>query len=139
LASFFNDYPKIATGPGAYYATADPNKIFSGLGNTISAFDREEMLKGGAAPKFVTFFLPAPTSSSVVHSHMLPADNDGTGRKRDNTGDHSDDNPENPRNGPEYIVQVQDANLGFPAGRLQVYEFQAKLAQSSFVNPRSNR
>ena len=38
LAGFFNDYPKIAVFSDAYYATADPNKIFSGLGNTISAF-----------------------------------------------------------------------------------------------------
>jgi len=27
------------------------------------------------------------------------------------------------RDTPEYVVQVQDSHLGFPAGRLQVYEF----------------
>src|SRR5205823_13983479 len=60
LAGFFNDYPKISVFTDAYYATADPNKIFSGLGNTISAFERTAMLAGNPDPKFVTFFVPAP-------------------------------------------------------------------------------
>ena len=60
LARYFNDYPKIAVFSDAYYATADPNKIFSGLGNTISAFERSAMLVGNTDPQFVTFFVPAP-------------------------------------------------------------------------------
>lgn len=108
LERFFNDYPKIAVFNDAYYATADPNKIFSGLGNTISAFDRSAMLAGDAAPKFVTFFVPAP-QTPFTHSHMLAADLEGTRLPPDNA--------------PEYIVQVQDDTLGFPADRLQVYEF----------------
>lgn len=110
LSGFFNDYPKIAVFSDAYYATADPNKIFSGLGNTISAFERAAMLTGNPTPKFVTVFVPAPRQPSrPSHSHMLAADLDGATLP--------------PNDAPEYVVQVQDSNLGFPAGRLQVYEF----------------
>jgi hypothetical protein len=111
LARYFNDYPKIAVFSDAYYASADPNKIFSGLGNTISAFERSAMLAGNPAAHFVTFFVPAPQNPPTVttHSHMLAADLEGTRLPPNGT--------------PEYIVQVQDSNLGFPAGRLQVYEF----------------
>ncbi len=111
LSSYFNDYPKIAVFTDAYYATADPNKIFSGLGNTISAFEKAAMLKGEEEPQFVTFFVPAPQSTppAITHSHMLAADLEGRRLP--------------PKDSPEYIVQVQDSNLGFPAGRLQVYEF----------------
>jgi hypothetical protein len=110
LFGFFNDYPKIAVFSDAYYATADPNKIFSGVGNTISAFDRAAMLTGDPMPRFVTFFVPAPRSPfQITHSHMLAADLDGRRLPPSHT--------------PEHVVQVQDSNLGFPAGRLQVYEF----------------
>jgi hypothetical protein len=111
LFGFFDDYPKIAVFTDAYYATADPNKIFSGVGNTISAFERAAMLAGNPTPQFVTFFVPAPRNppSIITHSHMLAAELDGTRMP--------------PRNTPEYIVQVQDSHLGFPADRLQVYEF----------------
>jgi hypothetical protein len=110
LFGFFNDYPKISVFPDAYYAIGDPNKIFSGLGNTISAFERTAMLTGNPTPRSVTFFLPAPRSPlQITHSHMLAADLDGRRLPPSHT--------------PEYVVQVQDSNLGFPAGRLQVYEF----------------
>ena len=108
LAGYFNDYSKIAVFSDAYYATADPNKIFSGLGNTISAFDKSAMLAGEPAPQFVTFFVPAP-QTPFTRSHMLAADLEGSRLPVSNT--------------PEYIVQVQDDTLGFPADRLQVYEF----------------
>jgi hypothetical protein len=111
LSGYFNDYPKIAIFTDAYYATADPNKIFSGLGNTISAFEKTAMLAGNPKPQFVTFFVPAPQSTppQITHSHMLAADLEGRRLP--------------PSGSPEYVVQVQDSNLGFPAGRLQVYEF----------------
>jgi hypothetical protein len=111
LFGFFNDYPKIAVFSDAYYATADPNRIFTGIGNTISAFDRTAMLAGDSMPQFVTFFVPAPRSPplQITHSHMLAADLDGRRVPPSHT--------------PEYVVQVQDSNFGFPAGRLQVYEF----------------
>jgi hypothetical protein len=111
LFGFFNDYPKIAVFSDAYYATADPNRIFTGIGNTISAFDRTAMLTGSTMPQFVTFFIPAPRSPpwQITHSHMLAADLDGRRLPPSHT--------------PEYVLQVQDPNFGFPAGRLQVYEF----------------
>jgi hypothetical protein len=110
LFGFFNDYAKIAVFPDAYYAIGDPHGIFSGLGNTISAFERAAMLTGNPTPQSVTFFVPAPRSPlQITHSHMLAADLDGRRLP--------------PTNTPEYVVQVQDSNLGFPADRLQVYEF----------------
>jgi len=123
LFGFFNDYPKIAVFSDAYYATADPNKIFSGVGNTISAFERSAILVGNPMPQFVTFFVPAPRSPlQITHSHMLAADLDGRRLPPSHT--------------PEYVVQVQDSNLGFPAGRLQVYEFHVdwnSLSSSTLV------
>lgn len=125
LSNYFNDYPKIAVFSDAYYATADPNKIFSGLGNTISAFEKTAMLRGDSQPQFVTFFVPAPESTppQITHSHMLAADLEGRRLP--------------PKDSPEYVVQVQDSNLGFPAGRLQVYEFHVDWSSpsSSTVTP----
>jgi len=125
LSRYFNDYPKIAVFSDAYYATADPNKIFSGLGNTISAFERAAMLAGNPAPQFVTFFVPAPQNrpQNAVRSHMLAADLEGRRLP--------------PSGSPEYVVQVQDSNLGFPADRLQVYEFHVdwKSPSSSTLVP----
>jgi hypothetical protein len=110
LFGFLNDYAKISVFSDAYYATGDPNRIFTGLGNTISAFERSAMLAGNPTPRFVTFFVPAPRSPfQIPYSHMLAADLEGTRLP--------------PTDTPEYVVQVQDANLGFPADRLQVYEF----------------
>jgi hypothetical protein len=118
LDQLFNDYPKISAWPGSYFATADPNKIFSGLGNTISAFDRAAMLASSSAPGYVTFFVPAPVpASGVAHSHMLPANLDGK--------------IPSPAGAPGYIVQVQDQNWGFPAGRLQLYEFRVDWTNPS--------
>ncbi len=79
LSNYFNDYPKIAVFSDAYYATANPNKIFSGLGNTISAFEKPAMLAGNPDPQFVTFFVPVPQSTppQITHSHMLAADLEG--------------------------------------------------------------
>jgi hypothetical protein len=110
LFGFLNDYAKPSVFSDAYYAIGDPNRIFTGIGNTISAFERAAMLAGNPMPQFVTYFVPAPRSPfQITHSHMLAADLDGRRLPPSHT--------------PEYVVQVQDSNLGFPAGRLQVYEF----------------
>ena len=66
-------------------------------------------------PQFVTFFVPAPRNppprdpTKTTRSHMLAADLEGIRLPPSDT--------------PEYVVQVQDSHLGFPADRLQVYEF----------------
>jgi hypothetical protein len=121
LSEFFNDYPKIAVWTDAYYAVADPDKIFSGRGNTITAFDRAAMVAGNAAPAFVTFFVPAPPPfgdpPQPAHSHMQAANLEGPTQP--------------PARAPEYVVQVQDRHYGFPKGRLQVYEFQANWSSPS--------
>jgi len=119
LANLPSDYPKISTWPEFYLATALPNRIYCGVGDTVSAFDRAAMLAGDRAPGYVTFFVPAPVPGDdspdcvippffVAHTHMLPADLDGKQLP--------------PAGAPGYIVQVQDENWGFPAGRLQIYE-----------------
>jgi hypothetical protein len=121
LSGFLNDYPKIAVWMDAYYAVGDPDKIFSGRGNTITAFDRAAMVAGTAAPAFVTFFVPAPPPFGdpprPAHSNMQAANLDGP--------------TEPPSGAPEYIVQVQDRHWGFPKGRLQVYEFQPNWSSPS--------
>ena len=111
LARFFNDYQKISVFSDAYYATAQPDLIYSGLGNTISAFERAAMLTGNPTPHFVTFFVPSspPRQPQSRFSHMLAADLDGRRLP--------------PKDTPEYVVQVQDSDSGYPADRLQVYEF----------------
>jgi hypothetical protein len=112
LSTFFSDYQKISVFPDAYYATAQPNLIGSGLGNTISAFERAAMLTGNPAPQFVTFFVPSTplrNPSQMRYSHMLAADLDGRRLP--------------PRGSPEYVVQVQESHSGYPADLLQVYEF----------------
>jgi hypothetical protein len=138
LAAYFNDYPKISSWTNSYFATANPNFLYCGLGNTISAFDRSAMLTGDPKPAFVTFFVPGPKPGDTMpgcdpappipRTHMLPADLDG------------ETLPPAPEaiatflgggEAPGYIVQVQDEHLGFPAGRLQVYEFHVDWADPS--------
>jgi hypothetical protein len=125
LSTFFSDYQKIAVSTDAYYATAQPNLIGSGLGNTISAFERAAMLTGDPTPQFVTFFVPSTPPRNPPHmrySHMLAADHDGRRLP--------------PSGSPEYVVQVQESHSGYPADLLQVYEFHADWnspSSSTFV------
>ena len=124
FSTLFNDYPKLGIWRDAYYVTARPRgcrfdgeiceQALTGIGNTVTAIDRDELLCTGqfclALPDYVTFFVPDPGMKSIQHSHMLPADVDGAALP--------------PSGAPEYVVQVRDQNLGFPApGRLQMYEF----------------
>ena len=68
------------------------------------------MLAGNPLPQFVTYFVPAPRSPlQITYSHMLAADLDARRLP--------------PQGTPEYAVHNQASNLGFPAERLQVYEF----------------
>ena len=78
LFGFLNDYAKPSVFPDAHDATGDPNRIFTGIGNTISAFERPAMLAGNPLPQFVTYFVPAPRSPlQTTYSHMPAADLDG--------------------------------------------------------------
>ena len=126
LANLVGDYPKIGTWPEFYLATALPNTLYCGVGNTVSAFDRAAMLAGDRSPGYVTFFVPAPVPGDYspiepfcqsppgtifpgAHTHMLPADLDGKKLP--------------PAGAPGYIVQLQDENWGFPAGRVKSTKF----------------
>jgi hypothetical protein len=111
--TFFNDYPKFGVWSGGYYMTANSNGIFSGIGNLVTAFEREKMLSGASDPGVVTFSVPAPAlapgnQEGVVHTHMLPAFVDGPALPAAGT--------------PNFVVQVQDDDFGYPADALQVYE-----------------
>jgi hypothetical protein len=57
LSGYFNDYEDRRVFRRTRLRT---EQIFSGLGNTISAFEKTAMLAGNPEPQFVTFFVPAP-------------------------------------------------------------------------------
>jgi len=68
----FNDYPKMGVWPDAYYITY--NMFRNGasfVGNTVCAFERAQMLVGGAARQ-------ACVSTSTSHHSLEPADLEGT-------------------------------------------------------------
>lgn len=100
----FNDYPKFGVWPDAYYMTADRNKIFSGLGVFVAAFERRKMLQGAPARR-VLFTV----DNGGHHAGMLPADWDGEHRPTNGT--------------PNYLVRPTSATLGWPADTLEVWQF----------------
>lgn len=65
----FNDYPKLAVWPDAYYATFNMFGSYTRVG--VAAFERDSMLVGSPA-RMVYYNQPSGTFS------MLPADFDGT-------------------------------------------------------------
>ncbi|MEN3330472.1 MAG: hypothetical protein V7638_5279 [Acidobacteriota bacterium] len=68
----FNDYPKMGVWPDAYYITYNMFRNGSSFqGNTVCAFERAQMLVGGAARQ-------ACASTSTSHHSLEPADLEGT-------------------------------------------------------------
>jgi hypothetical protein len=68
----FNDYPKMGVWPDAYYITYNMFRNGSSFqGNTVCAFERAQMLVGGAARQ-------ACVSTSTAHHSLEPADLEGT-------------------------------------------------------------
>jgi hypothetical protein len=68
----FNDYPKMGVWPDAYYITYNMFRNGSSFqGNTVCAFERAQMLVGGAARQ-------ACASTSTSHHSLVPADLEGT-------------------------------------------------------------
>lgn len=68
----FNDYPKMGVWPDAYYITYNMFRNGSSfVGNTVCAFERAQMLVGGAARQ-------ACVSTSTAHHSLEPADLEGT-------------------------------------------------------------
>lgn len=110
---YFNDYPKFGIWRDAYYMTADANKIFrpDGTGIYIVALERGQMLQGKLARQ-VEFFVPRmtnPANGIQEMSMIQPASVDG---------------PTPPALGsPEYLVQSEDTNLGWPKDALDVWKF----------------
>lgn len=79
--TYFPDYPKIATWPDAYYVTIDledPSNGFNEVGIVVCAFDRNNMLTGGAANTPQCFRYPQTPSGLFLAHSLLPADIDGT-------------------------------------------------------------
>ena len=81
-ATYFPDWPKLATWPDAYYFATDmqdPNNKFQEVGVLVCAFDRANMLVGGTANTPQCFHDPVPVTGSLFLGHSLqPADVDGT-------------------------------------------------------------
>lgn len=100
--TFFPDFPKFAVWPDAYYMSIHLFGEEGYEGQGMIAFDRESMLLGEKARQFVSFFEPSLFG-------VLPSDLQG---------------PTPPPPGaPNYLVVVQDDNLGRPEDRILLYEF----------------
>ncbi|HST25166.1 MAG TPA: hypothetical protein VLJ76_04170 [Gaiellaceae bacterium] len=128
---FSDDYPKLGIWRDAYYLTANARPccpLGDIFGIFVTAFDRSAMLNGNRA-KEVEFFIPrnAPHAGQKLLSTLQPANVDG---------------PTLPPAGtPEFLVQPQDDNMGWPADLLAVWSFRvdwshpgsSKLAITSVV------
>jgi uncharacterized repeat protein (TIGR01451 family) len=102
--SEFDDYPKFGIWPDGYYMTADRNKLFSGKGVFVAAFERSKMLTGQAAQGIVT-----KIDNSGLRAGMLPADWDGKTPP--------------PTSSPNYLVRFLDPNIGWPTSTVEVWAF----------------
>jgi hypothetical protein len=110
----FPDYPKFAVWPNAYYASTY-------LGSTLGvyAFDRPKMILGQPATFAAFTNLSSLGTASVRDTRILPADLDG---------------PAPPAGTPGYFFRPVDSRQdpGFPVDRLEIYEFSANFATSTF-------
>ncbi len=89
----FNDYPKMGVWPNAYYITYNIFKRGRTYGgNKVCAFERSQMLAGGAARQIC-----AQTSTS--YASLLPADLEGTTLP--------------PANSPNYLLSIGTSTLQF--------------------------
>jgi uncharacterized repeat protein (TIGR01451 family) len=120
-ATKLNDYPKFGVWPDGYYMTVNQFDSTSGLsfsGAGVVAFERSEMLLGNAAQMF--YFDTNDTSLGG----MLPSDLDGATPP--------------PAGTPNYVLQADDNNVGYPQDRLEIWEFHvdwATPANSTFSGP----
>jgi hypothetical protein len=122
--TLFPDYPKLGVWSDGYYMTSNANQIRSGQGHLVTAFDRSKLLAGGACPGancpgMVQFLVADPAATpagATVSTELRPAFVDGPNLP--------------PAGSPNFLVQIQDAALGFPADAIQVYE-----ARIQWANP----
>ncbi|MGC8865521.1 MAG: T9SS type A sorting domain-containing protein [Bacteroidales bacterium] len=110
----FNDYPKMAVWPDAYYASF--NMFGSYLRVAAAAFEREAMISGNPNARMVLFDLPANSGPWS----MLPSDFDGTPP---------------PPGTPCYFAYFTDDGLGGNQDAMHFWEFHVdwnNLSNSSF-------
>lgn len=89
----FNDYPKMGVWPDAYYITYNMFRNGSSFsGNTVCAFERAQMLVGGAARQ-------ACASTSTAHHSLEPADLEGTTLP--------------PANSPNFLMSITTTTVNF--------------------------
>lgn len=118
----FNDYPKLAVWPDAYYMSvnefsdASPSAFFTGVG--VFALNRLQMLSGAAMPSFVYFDVGAVNAN---FSSMLPANLDGTHLP--------------PAGAPGYFAEVDEASAsaGWPVDAMRLWQFRV-----NWTNPVSS-
>jgi uncharacterized repeat protein (TIGR01451 family) len=116
-----NDYPKFGVWPDGYYMSVnqfDEDTGFSFAGAGVAVFERDQMLLGN--PAQMVYFDTADTSLGG----MLPSDLDGSTPP--------------PAGTPNYFLQVDDNNIGYPQDRLEIWEFHVDwdtLANSTFTGP----
>jgi hypothetical protein len=110
----FPDYPKFGVWPDAYYMTS---YLDTDLG--VYAFDRAKMLLGQPAT-FVKNSIPSLGAALVRDTRILPADLDG---------------PAPPAGTPNYFLRTVDSRQdpGNPVDRIEIYEFSANFATSTFA------
>ncbi|OPL13466.1 MAG: hypothetical protein AVO34_06255 [Firmicutes bacterium ML8_F2] len=104
----FNDYPKFAVWPDAYYATWNMFGSYTRVG--VGAFERDKMLVGDPTAKLVYYDRPGTFA-------MLPADFDGTPP---------------PAGAPGYFMHLRT----FTDNKMEIYEFDVdwnNTAASSFT------
>jgi hypothetical protein len=97
-ATYFPDWPKIATWPDAYYIAMDledPNNGFQEVGVLACALDRTNMLIGATANTPQCFNSPSPITGNMYLAHSFqPADVEGTTQP--------------PAGAPEYYASIQN-------------------------------
>jgi hypothetical protein len=106
-----NDYPKFGVWPDGYYASfnmfAAPSFFYSGPG--VAVFERDQMLVGG--PARMLYF----ESTDTDFFSLLPAELDG---------------PPPPPGTPNYFVELEPDEWGFPQDQLGLFAFHV-----DWVNP----
>jgi hypothetical protein len=78
--TYFPDYPRIGSWPDAFYVSIDledPDSSFKEVGTLVCAFDRTNMISGGAARAPQCFRYPNPLGGLFLEHSLLPADVDG--------------------------------------------------------------
>jgi hypothetical protein len=122
-ATYFPDYPKIATWADAYYVTIDledPNNAFQEVGVLVCALDRATMLTGGTPRTPQCFRYPSPPTGTLFLGHSLyPADIEGTLAP--------------PTGTPEFLVSIQNPHSSNTSQLLNFWTFHVNWTTPSLT------